>query len=209
MRVPSLRFVGRGRRLVANVATGAAVVGAGIFLLAQPIATLRHVRETRFGRIAATAADSIDDVQRARHPVLAPDSATILVFLDAACLECRMNAALYAEFATWASIQNGAVRILLPNDERAAAQFGRLAGADPAAVFAAPDWHQRLGILQTPSFVLLDHGGKIRGRWLGQTPTHLALLNALGRFEAPAGRRPIAAAAIAAGNSQFTHGRSR
>jgi hypothetical protein len=68
----------------------------------------------------------------------------------------------------------------LSNDRQSAAQFGRLAGDAHAVRITSDSFYERLGITAFPSFVLVDHHGVSRSRWLGAgIPEHLQALNAI------------------------------
>jgi hypothetical protein len=50
----------------------------------------------------------------------------------------------------------------------------------PEAVFhVSSAWSERLGIRATPSVLLVDEQGRIRGRWIGWTPKPWQALEAL------------------------------
>lgn len=160
------------------------VVIYGLTQLNEPVGLLIAQSHTSVGLHAVTDADSVVDIAGTHHPMMAKDSATLLILLDAHCGACRMNATDYVELAHWSGTQQIAARLILDEEKRSAAQFGRLAG-DESAIMMVPNelFVKRFNILSTPSVVLIDRAGVIRGRWLGGIPRHLEVLNVLGRIK--------------------------
>ena len=169
-------------RRLQNVATIAAIIASGVYLIQGPASDLFYARRSRVGLQAATRSDSIFDIVGVIHPTLAADSTTLVFFMDANCAECRADARGFVGYARWAALQGAAVRLVLPNERHAAEQFAKLVGDFHAVMNGSQDWTRRLGIRLTPSVILLDRKGLIRGRWLGHVPNQLSVLNALGKI---------------------------
>ena len=56
-------------------------------------------------------------------------------------------------------------------------------GSQTAIVTASAEWYDRLGVRDFPTVILLDRKGIIRARYLGWLPSHLAVLNVIGRLQ--------------------------
>jgi hypothetical protein len=140
-------------------ATAIVALGAGVYSMAHWTEP-GDAGRSRVGLRAIRPADSLE-VAGARRPVLMADSVTLLVFADTICPDCASSGRALRDLAAWASLQGACVRL------------------------ASPAMYDRLGVRGTPVVLLLDSSGVIRGRWLGHTPTHLAILNVLGRLQDP------------------------
>jgi hypothetical protein len=153
--------------------TRAAVV---ILLLGLALLAVRrapayyYARRSRIGLTPIGVTDSVRDARGHVFPMLAPDSATFLFFVDTGCADCRLVAKSYAAFAKWAAMQQAGTRLLLPTQSGAASEFDQLSGAQDVAVEIPRRWYGRLGIRQTPTVLLFDRRGAIRGRWIGWSP---------------------------------------
>jgi len=165
--------------LILNTATGLLILAGAVWFIAGPLAMLRLQRRSNLGIDAFTPTEVALDVRGRPHPILAKDSVAFILLLDAACGACRVNAKAYLAFASWARLQGAASRLLLPNSQIAGAQYGRLAGDENAIWLVQGALFERLGVLATPSTLLVDAGGHIRARWLGSTPGRLDGLKAL------------------------------
>jgi len=176
----------RSHRLVSallSALTALAILLFGAVRLGSPIETLVDESHSQVGLRALTTVDSAVDVFGARHALVARDSLTLLVVLDVHCASCRRNAKDYLALTRWAATEGIASRLLVTNDRSSAAQFGRLAGNDSAVMIASEGLVlDRLRLVVSPSSLLVDSGGVIRGRWLAFVPRHLELLNLLGRL---------------------------
>jgi hypothetical protein len=163
-----------------NVATVLAIAFAGLLILRTPVIAMVFAHRSRVGRPAVSPSEMALDADGAPRPLISRDSATFLFFLDAACEACRLDARSYVEFAKWAAQQRAATRLLLPNNLRASAQFGRLAGDVNDVRITTDRFFEGLGVLAWPSLILVDRTGTIHGRWIGVgIPEHLEALNAL------------------------------
>lgn len=175
-------FGGRATRAAMNTGTVAVVLIGGLGILRVPVAYSIFAGHSSLGSRVLSAADSAFDVERHSHALLAVDSATLLVSLDATCGACRAHAAAFLSFAKWAASQGVASRLMLANDAEAAAQFGRLAGDVKPMLVVPVAFYERLGILATPSVLLVDRTGKVWARWVGVPPV-LQVLNELGNMK--------------------------
>jgi hypothetical protein len=181
MPVGRLRQVSWGPLLTVLLAL--TLLAYGYIQLGDPVESLVDQSYTRIGNTAVSASDSVRDVAGASHPLLARDSLTLLLMLDAHCAVCRRNANDYLALSEWSASQGIATRVIVPNEVATAAQFGRLAGREAAIMIASPDlFVGRFRIFATPSSVLVDRRGVIRGRWLAGVPRHLELLNVSARI---------------------------
>jgi hypothetical protein len=103
------------------------------------------------------------------RPMLAHDSATFVFIVDDKCDECQEHAADYSVFARWAAEQGVATRWFVLADMELE-PFADKVGARDAVLGVPSTWHQHFGIRVTPSVLLLDRHGRIRGKWIGWTP---------------------------------------
>jgi len=164
-----------------NLAAACVVAGLAIALLGRPVTRLIRVRRAAFGTRPLTTENRASDLAGRPHMLLAADSMTLLVMLDAKDMHSRSNLRMYAPLAQWGRLQGLASRFVVPNDTVAFAQFARLAGDKLEVLQASPAWYTKIGVTAVPTFLLLDASGAVRGRWVGDAPPHLELLNVMTR----------------------------
>jgi hypothetical protein len=158
--------------LVRTAFTVLVIVVYGIASIGEPIESIVDELHTRVGLQAVSETDTVVDVMGARHSVIGRDSMTLLLMVDSRC-----------ELMRWSTLQGVASRLVVVNDSTSAVAFGRLAGDESAIMMAGYGlFVDRLRIFATPSSVLVDRHGIIRGRWLASVPRHLELLNLLVRL---------------------------
>jgi hypothetical protein len=151
-------------------AAGVLVAVGLVLLIARRAPGYYYARRSRIGLTPIAMTDSVRDARGHAYPMLAPDSATFLFFIDSGCADCRTAAKSYAAFEKWAAIQRAGTRLMLPAQSGAAAEFDQLSGGQNAVVEIPRRWYSQLGIRQTPTVLLLDQRGAIRGRWIGWAP---------------------------------------
>jgi hypothetical protein len=158
-----------------NLLTAAVIVVSGVVMLGRPIRALAVESRSRLGVRVVSSSDSVADVQGRVHPILARDSVTMLVFLDASCAQCRTNAGAYVGVQQWARLQGIAVRLLSPSraDALALDKSGRDADA---FLVASRDFYDRLGVHDHPSVLFLDSHGVVRGRRIAAVPPNWTIL---------------------------------
>ncbi len=158
-----------------NLLTAAIIVVSGVVLLGRPIRALAVESRSRLGAGVVSSADSVADVQGRLRPILARDSVTMLVFLDASCAQCQTNAGVYLGLRQWARLQGIAVRLLSPS--RAEAMSLDQSGRDgDAFLVTSASFYDRLGMHAYPSTLLLDRHGVVRGRAIGAVPSKWTIL---------------------------------
>ncbi len=172
-----MRYVNR-----ANIITACVVSLLALSMLKRPLQRLARARRAAIGVRLVTRTDRATDVNGLAHSLIATDSATLLIMLDAADANSRLGTRVFPTFAHWAQLQGVASRMLVPNDSLVFAQFARLASGGATILRSTPVWYDHLGITEVPTFLLLDRSGAIRGRWSGQTPKHLEILNLLAKM---------------------------
>jgi hypothetical protein len=124
---------------------------------------------SRDGVQVLSPSDSGVDASGQVRAMLAHDSATFVFIVDAKCYECDEHASDYAVFAKWAAEQRVATRWFVVADMDPAA-FAEKVGARDAVLGVSSSWQKRFGIRVSPSVLLLDRHGRIRGKWIGWTP---------------------------------------
>ena len=157
-----------------NLLTAAVIVASGVAMLGRPIRALAVENRSRLGVRVVSPADSVSDVQGMVHPILARDSVTMLVFLDASCAQCRVDAGEYLRIQHWARLQGIAVRLLSPS--RADALALDQSGRGDVFLVAPKDFSDRLGMHAHPSVLFLDTHGVVRGRRIAAVPTNWTIL---------------------------------
>jgi hypothetical protein len=167
-----------------SVLTAAALIGFGLFELGPWARIIMDQRRTRAGITLISPRDSVVDVGGTRHPMMARDSVTLIIFADAHCGPCRRNAQAYHALSVWSASQGIASRLVLENEQETAAQFGRLAGDESSVLLTVPGTlAARFRIFATPTSILVDRHGVVLGRWQAGVPRHLELLNLMGRLK--------------------------
>ena len=151
---------------------------AGAYLR-RPLHRYNVARRSRIGTVAITGADSVMRLTGERVGLLSTASMSLLVMVDPQDPETREKAAQFGPWAHWIGIQGLGMHLLVGAHIRQATEFSHATGID--SVVADPDGtlRQRLGLAELPSVLLLDSGGVVRARWIGEIPTRLAILNAL------------------------------
>ena len=169
-------------KTVLNAATAILVVACALVLLTGPLRRLRESRLARIGMRVVTPADSVTDMRGVAHPLLGRDSLTMLLFLDAACAECRRSAVSYLNLREWAALQGVATRLLLPA-KGAALPFGLHSKDNGAFMTAGRAMYERLGMHAFPSVLFIDRAGVVRGRLIGFVGHELRVLQTLDAVE--------------------------
>lgn len=165
-----------------NFATVAVLAVAAKHFIWERAIELRYAVRSRVGLKVVRATDSAVTADGLRHPIASRDSVTLLLLSDAECGPCRDDIVSFVRFAGWASVQGMASRLLLPDDDTVLVPLVHEVGGRSVVMAISPEWFERLGIRRIPSVILVDRRGIVRGKWLGDLPPHLAILNVVGNM---------------------------
>jgi hypothetical protein len=122
--------------------------------------------DTVVGKTVVARGDSVSDLAGSRVPLIARDSFTLIVFVDALCAACRLHV---REQVSWAAVRQSegvAVRILLRNNARRTRQFARLAGNSRFLEISDSSTFDAFHVTTVPSAALVAPSGKVAQQWI-------------------------------------------
>jgi hypothetical protein len=154
-----------------------------VYFVGLPLRRLIRARRAGIGVVVARGTDSLTDMGGARTRLLSRDSTTLVLLIDPGCMSCRLDARQYLPLQRWAAMQHVALRLLTSGDSEANSQFARLIDLEHNVFAAPPDYRQHFGIDGARGAFIVDARGVVRGRWANELPSHLAILNVLGRID--------------------------
>jgi hypothetical protein len=133
---------------------------------------------SRDGVAVLSSNDSAVNAAGHARPLLAGDSAVFVFIVGNDCSVCAERASTSAAFTKWAATQRVAMRwfVLAGADPK---QFADKVGSGDGVFGVASSWPERFGIRATPSVLLLDREGRLRGKWIGWIPKQDDAISAL------------------------------